>query len=252
MENSKIIEVRNLTHIFKDGSVGIKNIDLNIYNGDFIVLTGANGSGKTVLSRHLNGLIKPSTGSVLFRGGDVRKNPINARKNIGLIFQDSNSQFINLTVKEDIAFGPKNLGKNPDEIDVIVKNALKSVDLTSYANKNPYALSGGQKRKLAVAGVLALGPQLIIFDEPFTGLDYSGVNQILELLLKLKKEKFTVLVITHELEKVLAYASRLIVMHQGEVVKDCKPVGNLDFLEEYNVRNPLKNGTRLEDLTWLA
>ena len=251
MSQAVILETQNLTHIFPDGTVGIKDVNLKIHQGEFIIIAGSNASGKTVLSRHLNALLVPTTGKVLLDGELISKNVAKARRKIGLIFQDSNSQFVAQTVYEDVAFGPENLNLPRIEVETIVHESIAAVGLSNVATHNPYTLSGGQKRKLAVAGVLAMKPEIIIFDEPFTGLDYLGVVQVLQQLIKLHETGHTIILITHELEKVLAHASRLIVMHQGKLVADGIPEEAIETVERYGIRMPLKKGERIDSLTWM-
>ena len=179
--------------------------------------------GKTVLVRHFNGLLKPTTGKVLLEGVDIFEDIVNARTKIGLVFQEPDSQFVGQTVKEDIAFGPENLRLSEAIINERVAESMEAVGLSGMAERRPYELSGGEKRKLAIAGVLAMHPEIIIFDEPFTGLDYLGVTQVLEELVNLHNLKKTIIVITHDLEKVIAHADRLIVLHKGEIVLDGIP-----------------------------
>ena len=246
-----ILETQNLTHIFPDGTVGVEGVSLQVYEGDFVIIAGANGSGKTVLTRHLNGLLVPSNGQVLFDGELINKNIVKSRRNIGLIFQDSESQFVGQTVFEEVAFGPENLNLPRDEVDEVVRNTLEAVGLGDFMTCNPYTLSGGQKRKLAVAGVLAMRPKVIMFDEPFTGLDYPGVIQVLKQLVQLHEAGHTIILITHELEKVLAHGNRLIVMHKGKVVDDGAPEEVIHNVEDYGVRMPLKSGEGVGALSWL-
>lgn len=247
-----VLEAQSLTHIFPDGTVGIADISLKVHSGEFIVIAGANGSGKTVFTRHLNGLLVPTTGQVLLDGKPISKNISTARRQIGLIFQDSDSQFVGQTVAEDVAFGPENLNLPRIEVERIVEESLESVGLSDVAARCPYALSGGQKRKLAVAGVLALAPEIIMFDEPFTGLDYSGVVQVLKQLTQLHQAGHGIMLITHELEKVLAHATRLVVFYQGKLVADGRPETVINTVENYGVRMPLKNGEKVDSLTWLG
>ncbi|MGI6650088.1 MAG: energy-coupling factor ABC transporter ATP-binding protein [Bacillota bacterium] len=246
-----ILETQNLTHVFPDGTVAIQNISLRINDGEFVVIAGANGSGKTVFARHLNGLLKPTKGKVFIDGKPINKNIVEARKKIGLVFQDSDSQIVGQTVAEDIAFGPENLNLPVAQVETIVKESLEVVGLSQFSTQNPHALSGGQKRKLAIAGILAMKPKIIIFDEPFTGLDYPGVLQILRQILQLHKMGKTILLITHELEKVLAHADRLVIIHKGKLVEDGKPEDVIYRSESYGVRMPLSNGERINSMTWL-
>jgi len=251
MERLALLEAQQLTHIFPNGQVGIEGISLKIHAGEFIIITGANGSGKTVFIRHLNGLLTPTKGQVLMDGSPISKNIVQARKRIGLIFQDSDSQFVGQTASEDVAFGPENLNLPRQEIEKIVVESLEAVDLTHLATHNPYTLSGGQKRKLAIAGVLAMKPDVIVFDEPFTGLDYLGVVQVLKQLIRLHQTGHTIILVTHELEKVLAHASRLTIIYQGKLITDGKPEAVINGVSKYGVRMPLKTGERVDSLTWL-
>ncbi|MCI9124448.1 MAG: ABC transporter ATP-binding protein [Eubacterium sp.] len=246
-----VLETEHLTHIFPDGTTAIQDISLRIPDGAFVIIAGANGSGKTVLIRHLNGLLVPTKGRVLLDGEPITKNISLARRKIGLIFQDSDSQIIGQTVAEDVAFGPENLNLPRAEVDRIVKESLKAVGMTSMASQNPHSLSGGQKRKLAVAGVLAMKPDILMFDEPFTGLDYPGVVQVLRQLTALHQAGHTIILVTHELEKVLAHADRLVIIHKGQLVEDGRPQEVIDRAEQYGIRMPLRGGLKMEAMTWL-
>ena len=247
-----ILETRNLTHIFPNGTEAVSDISLVVNEGEFIVIAGANGSGKTVFIRHLNGLLRPTKGSVFLEGVSIAKDLVGARRKIGLIFQDSDSQIVGQTVAEDVAFGPENLNLPAAEVREIVRAALESVGLTPYAGQDPHALSGGQKRKLAIAGVLAMKPKIIIFDEPFTGLDYPGVVQVLAEIVRLHKIGHTIILVTHELEKVLAHADRLVVIHEGRLAEDGSPAEVVCRAEQYGVRMPIGRDEGIEFMTWLS
>lgn len=247
-----ILEARHLTHVFPDGTVAIKDINLPIKDGEFVIIAGANGSGKTVLIRHFNGLLLPTKGDVLLEGEPITKNLIYARKQIGLIFQDSDSQIVGQTVAEDVAFGPENLRLAPEEVNNRVRESLEAVGLSHLANQRPHLLSGGQKRKLAIAGVLAMKPRIIVFDEPFTGLDYPGIVQVLKQILSLHKNGHTIIMVTHELEKVLAHANRLVIMDKGKIVKDGRPGEIIDQVEQYGIKIPYGKNRRIETMTWLS
>lgn len=246
-----ILETQGLTHIFTNGTIAINDINLAIQAGDFAIIAGSNGSGKTVLVRHFNGLFLPTKGRVLLEGEPITKDLTNARKKIGLIFQNSDTQIVAQTVAEDVAFGPENLNLSRVEVDARVKEALEAVGLTSLANMQPHALSGGQKKRLAIAGVLAMRPEIIVFDEPFTGLDYPGVVQILEQIVTLHRKGHTIILVTHELDKVLAHANRLIIMEKGHIVKDGDPSRLLGELESHGIKRPYGADRKVETMTWL-
>jgi biotin transport system ATP-binding protein len=246
-----VLEARNLTYVFHDGTVALSDVSLKIGDGEFVILAGANGSGKTVFVRHLNGLLLPAQGGVTFDGVPITRNLAEVRRQIGLIFQDADSQIVGQTVAEDVAFGPENLHWSRHEVERAVGEALAAVDLSGLSDRNPHTLSGGQKRRLAVAGVLAMNPRVLVFDEPFTGLDYRGVVQVLEQLVRLREAGQTVVLVTHELEKVLAHADRLVVFDRGKLVEDGEPADVIGRVETYGVRMPLKNGGEMGSLTWL-
>ena len=212
-----LIEIKNLVHRFSDGTHGLNGIDLSIGGGEFVVIAGENGSGKTTLLRHLNGLLQPSDGDVHVDGFSVIKHPARARQKVGMVFQDPDSQIVGDTVADDVAFGPENLGVARTEIDRRVVEALAAVGLTDFADRRPHTLSGGEKRRLAIAGVLAMKPAAVILDEPFDSLDYSGVRQVLGQIVDLHENGCTVIVTTHDIEKVIAHASRLVILQKGRV-----------------------------------
>ncbi|MCP4746796.1 MAG: ABC transporter ATP-binding protein [Desulfobacteraceae bacterium] len=234
----KIIEIEGVSHIFGDGSCGLKKITLSIEKGSFVVIAGANGSGKTTLLRHLNGLLPASEGFVCVKGELIEKNIKLVRQKVGLVFQDADSQIVGETVYDDVAFGPENLCWSHKEIQNAVEQALLMLDLQNYRNQSPHLLSGGEKRRLAIAGVLAMKPEVIILDEPFANLDYGGVRQVLKSIIDLHEKGHTIIVSSHDLEKVAAHASRLVVMHKGGIVKDGAPSDVIHCVEQYGIRLP--------------
>lgn len=247
-----ILTTEHLTHIFPNGKIAINDINLTIQDGEFVIVAGSNGSGKTVLMRHLNGLYLPTQGKVLLDGKPITEDLTSVRKKIGLIFQNSDSQIVGQTVAEDVAFGPENLNFSRKEVDELVKESLEAVGLSAFANQRPNTLSGGQKRKLAVAGVLAMNPKILIFDEPFTGLDYPGVLQVLKQIVQLHKSGHTIILVTHELEKTLAHADRLIIMDKGRIVRDGEPSQLINEVELYGIKRPYGENRRVETMTWLS
>lgn len=248
-----IIKIENLTHRYEDGSEGLHEVNLEIAAGAFVVIAGENGSGKTTLLRHLNGLLLPTVGRVEVDGRPVTDDPSRARRLVGMMFQDAASQIIGDTVGEDVAFGPENLCLDRSEVIRRVDQALSRVGLAQHANQNPHLLSGGEKRRLTIAAILAMQPQIVVFDEPFTSLDYPGVRQVLEQMVALHRSGHTIIATTHDLEKVLAHADRLIVMHKGRVVRDGRPVDVAADMESFGIRSPLVGPTaaNIEVLSWL-
>ncbi|PIE57771.1 MAG: ABC transporter ATP-binding protein [Desulfobulbus propionicus] len=233
-----ILETVGLSHRFSDGTRALNKVSLSFSEGELTVITGANGSGKTTLLKHFNGLLFPETGTVTVCGEDVAKNTLLARKNVGMVFQDPDSQIVGETVYDDVAFGPENLALERAEIDRRVQRALCDVELSGFEEKNPHALSGGEKRRLAVAGVLAMHPKILVMDEPFSNLDFSGACKLLEQILRLHDEGRTIIITTHDLEKIIFHARRLVVMDRGEVAVDDIPEKVLPDIQQYGVRPP--------------
>ena len=237
-----IIEIKNLSHSFSDGTMGLDNVNLNIREGAFVVIAGRNGSGKTTLLRPLNGLLIPSAGIVRLAGVPVTDNLLRARQMVGMVFQEAESQVVGETVYDDVAFGPENLSLDRNEIKKRVSNTLKAVSLSSLADQRPHILSGGEKRRLAIAGILAMNPSIVVFDEPFSNLDYPGCKQLLEQILSLHKAGNTILVATHELEKIVSHADHLVIMEDGKVVRDGLPEEVVKGIEAFGVKEPLVSG----------
>ncbi len=233
-----MIEINNLSHRFADGTLGIDGVDVSIREGELVVVAGANGSGKSTLVRHINGLLLPTKGRVRLAGVEVPEQLHRARQLAGMVFQDADSQIVGETVYDDVAFGPENLCLDRSEIQKRATEALKTVGLSHLADQRPHLLSGGEKRRLAIAGVLAMAPKVIIFDEPFASLDHLGVLDVLKQIRSLHQQGMTLLVITHELEKIVFHADRLIVMVKGKIALDGRPADVLAKVESFGVKAP--------------
>ena len=234
------------------GFEALSNVDLDIYEGECLLVAGANGSGKTLLMRMLANLMEPTEGEILFRGKslDICKGSI--RRSVGLVFQDADVQILGETVEEDIRFGPENLKLAENEVDNRLEEALAALELSSKRDFSARRLSGGEKRRLAVAGVLAMGCDTIIMDEPFANLDWPGVIQVLKIIRDLKKTGKTIIILTHELEKVLAFADRLVILAGGKIRDQGESGAVLDRLDPaWGVRDPRKVYRNAEDCTWL-
>jgi biotin transport system ATP-binding protein len=221
----EFLRAEALRHVFSDGTLGLGGVDLSIMEGDFLLVAGRNGSGKTLLARHLVGLSRPSSGRILFRGNPLGRDAGELRRAVGYVFQDTDCQILGQTVEEDVAFGPSNLGLSPAETERRVGGALGVARLEKAAARRPETLSGGEKRRLAVAGVLAMGSECIILDEPFANLDYESVLDLTALCADLKAGGKTLVVVTHELEKALDLADRLVVLEGGLKIYDGVPRG---------------------------
>ncbi len=237
-----MIRINNLNKSFKtsQGTIqALQNISLEIATGSCTVIAGENGSGKSVLMSIIAGLEKADSGEIKTDG------------RVGLVFQEAETQILGETPREDIAFGPKNLGWKKEKIELAVKNALERTGLTDKADFPARFLSGGEKRRLAVACMLAMDLPVIIFDEPYANLDYSGVRQVNELIRQLKKDGKTIIILTHEIEKCLALADKFVVLFRGEKKFDGTPQEGLKQpLEDWNIRNPLVSYKSVEDLVW--
>ena len=226
------IEVKNLSHIYGEGTIfeqyALKNVNLTIGDGEFIGLIGHTGSGKSTLIQHLNGLLRASSGDILYNGESIYREGYSMkelRSHVGLVFQYPEHQLFEVDVFSDVCFGPKNLGLSQEEAEARAREALTLVGLDeSFYKQSPFELSGGQKRRAAIAGVLAMKPEVLILDEPTAGLDPQGREDVLGLVAKLHRERgMTVILVSHSMEDVARYVSRLVVMNHGEKVFDGTP-----------------------------
>jgi energy-coupling factor transport system ATP-binding protein len=227
------IKIENLTHVYMPKSpfekIALDNVSIEIADGDFVALIGHTGSGKSTLIQHMNGLLKPSKGKILVDGIDITAKGVkltDIRKKVGLVFQYAEYQLFEETIEKDIAFGPKNLGLSEEEISKRVKKSIEMVGLSyeEYKNKSPFDLSGGQKRRVAIAGVIAMEPKILILDEPTAGLDPKGRDDVLRQIQRLHKEYgMTIILVSHSMEDVANIALKVVVMNQGKVVLQGMP-----------------------------
>lgn len=239
---TKQLKINNIHKSFSTAETkkkALKGVTFTIDEGQCTVIGGENGSGKSVLMNIIAGLEEPDAGSV------------ETFSKIGLVFQEAETQILGESVKEDIAFGPKNLGWKKDKVQESVKKALKQTGLEEKSDYPARFLSGGEKRRLAVACMLAMELPVIIFDEPYANLDYSGVKQVNALISQLKEQNKTVIILTHEIEKCLGLADKFIVLFRGEKVFEGTPEDGLkENLENWNIRNPFNSYNSLKDLIW--
>ncbi len=238
-----VLETRELTHTYSLGtpfqSDAIHHIDLSVYPGEYVGIIGHTGSGKSTLIQHLNGLLKPTGGDVLLGGRSIwenKKATREARFRVGLVFQYPEYQLFEETVYKDIAFGPKNMGLSAEEIDRRVRQAAEFVGIPEEnLEKSPFDLSGGQKRRAAIAGVIAMEPEVLILDEPTAGLDPVGREGILANIREYqKKRNATILMVSHSMEEIASNADRLIVMDHGTVAMSGTPCEVFSRAEELN------------------
>ena len=246
-----MIEILNLDYHYPDGTHALKGITLTIQKGEFLLICGPNGSGKTTLLRLIGGLFKPTSGFIRIHGFTPHNDSKQVRSLIGMVFQDPDSQIVGETVREDVAFGPENLGLSQSEIDKRVDWALQVMGLQGLSEKPCYLLSGGEKRRLAIAGVLAMRPQVILFDEPFSFLDYLGVQEVLKHMINLHREGHTLIVTTHDAEKVIAHIDRMAITYNGELKAVGPPKELLSKLHQFGIRPPCYILLGKEKISWL-
>ena len=222
-----MIETRDLRYQYQEGSASfaLDGVTLEIAEGSFVAVLGHNGSGKSTLAKHMNAILLPCGGSVLAYGMDTKDESLllKIRRSVGMVFQNPDNQIVSSVVEEDVAFGPENLGIEPEEIRRRVDEALKAVGMYEYREHAPYKLSGGQKQRVAIAGILAIRPQCIVLDEPTAMLDPSGREEVISTLLRLNREQgITIVLITHFMDEAVL-AGRVVVMDGGKILTQGTP-----------------------------
>lgn len=225
----QIIRIENLIFEYlrdedEESIKAIDNISLEIEKGSFTAIIGKNGSGKSTLAKNLNGLLLPTGGTIYVKSWDTKDDDHiwDVRQTAGMVFQNPDNQLVSSIVEDDVAFGPENLGIDPDEIRLRVDKALEDVNMGKYKKKAPHLLSGGQKQRIAIAGVVAMKPECIIFDEPTAMLDPKGREEIMEIIKELHSEGITVILITHFMDEAVR-AERVIIMNEGTILLDGTP-----------------------------
>lgn len=246
-----MIEIKNLSFIYnKDTPFEVKALDdisLTIKDNSFIGIIGHTGSGKSTFMQQLNGLLRPTSGTIIIDGVDITQKDIKLnklRESVGMVFQYPEYQLFEETVEKDVAFGPKNLGLSDEEIAIRVKDAIEDVklDYEWVKDRSPFELSGGQKRRVAIAGILAMRPKVLILDEPTAGLDPRAREEILDEIYDIyKKTKITVVLVSHSMEDVFAYANEIVVLSKGKLIMHKttdEAVKERDLLKKYDVGVP--------------
>lgn len=236
------IKIENLTHVYMANGPfekkALDNVNLDIKDGEFIALIGHTGSGKSTLIQHMNGLLEATSGKIIVDGEDITQKGVklsDVRKKVGLVFQYPEYQLFEETIAKDIAYGPTNLGLDEEEIDKRVRKSMEMVELDYevYKDKSPFDLSGGQKRRVAIAGVIAMEPKTLILDEPTAGLDPKGRDDILEQIQLLhSKYNMTIILVSHSMEDVAKIAQRVIVMNKGKVALEGTPAEVFKHVKE--------------------
>jgi energy-coupling factor transport system ATP-binding protein len=245
------IKIENLTHTYMKRSPfekkALDDVSIEIEDGEFVALIGHTGSGKSTLIQHINGLLKPDSGKIYVNDVNITEKGVklsDIRKKVGLVFQYPEYQLFEETIEKDIAFGPKNLGLSEADISIRVRRAMEMVglDYETYKDKSPFDLSGGQKRRVAIAGVVAMEPSVLILDEPTAGLDPKGRDDILNQVKLLHNEyHMTIILVSHSMEDVAKVADRILVMHKGKCILDGPPskiFNEIDTLESVGLAVP--------------
>ena len=243
--NEVHLSTKNLSYTYPDGTHALKNINMEIYKGQKVAIMGPNGAGKSTLFSHFNGLTEPTSGHVEIDGKAIkydRETLLEVRQKVGIVFQDPNDQLFAPTVKEDVAFGPMNLGLSYEEVEKRVSEALEMVGMEKYGNKTPHHLSGGQQKRVAIAGIIAMRPEIMILDEPTAGLDPEGVEKVLDILNDLNKEGMSIVISSHDIEMVNEFAEKIFVLNEGEIIDSGDKheiFSNKELLKKAHLKAPI-------------
>lgn len=240
-----ILETRDLSFNYQDGTKALKNINLKIKKGKKIAVIGVNGSGKSTLFLHLNGVLKPAKGNIFYKGKEIKydhKSLLNLRKNVGIVFQDPENQLFSANVYQEVSFGAMNLKLSESEVRRRVEESLNSVSMYEYKDKAVHFLSYGQKKRVSIADILAMEPEIIIFDEPTSSLDPKHSKQIVKIFDELNERGITVVLSTHDVELAYSWSDYIVAMKDGEIVKEGIPYevfSDDKLIEECYLEKPL-------------
>lgn len=229
---------------YPDGTSALKNINIEIKKGERVAIIGSNGAGKSTLFLHFNGILKPTSGLIKINNESFnykKEALMRTRQKVGIVFQNPDDQLFAPTVEEDVAFGPMNLGLSPEEVSVRVEKALEMVGMSGMEKKAPHHLSGGQKKRVAIAGILAMEPEVMVLDEPTTGLDPRGVDQIMSILYDLSMDNMSIIIASHDVEMVTEFAEQIFVLHDGEIIGQGSPsdiFNNPELVKKANLKPP--------------
>ncbi len=243
--NEVHLSIKNLSYTYPDGTHALKNVNMEILKGQKVAIMGPNGAGKSTLFSHFNGLTEPKSGYLEIDGKKMeydKKTLLEIRQKVGIVFQDPNDQLFAPTVKEDVAFGPMNLGLSYEEVEKRVDEALTLVGMEKFKDKTPHHLSGGQQKRVAIAGIIAMKPEIMILDEPTAGLDPQGVDKVLDILNNLNKEGMTIVISSHDIEMVNGFAEKIFVLNEGEILAsgDKNEIfSNKELLKEAHLKAPI-------------
>lgn len=240
-----MLEARNISYSYDNDSQALKNVSLKIDNGEMVAILGKNGAGKSTLFLHFNGIYEPDDGEILIDGEKLKYNKkalLKCRQKVGIVFQNPDNQIFAPSVEEDVAFGPLNLKLPMDEVQHRVEEALKRVGMEGFEKKAPHHLSGGQKKRIAIAGILAMKPEIMILDEPTAGLDPDGVEKVLNIMNQLNKEGMTLIISSHDIDMISKYADKIFILYNGEIIESGNKnqiFSNRELLKKAHLRTPL-------------
>lgn len=240
-----MLKVKDVFYSYDDGTTALNGINLEVKKGEIVALLGKNGAGKSTLFLQFNGILRPDSGEILIDGKQLKYNKkslVNARQKVGIVFQNPDDQIFAPTVEEDVAFGPLNLKLPIDEVRKRVTDALRRVGMEGFEKKAPHYLSGGQKKRIAIAGILAMKPEIMILDEPMAGLDPVGAAKIINLLKELNEEGITILISTHDVNIIQNYVDKIFVINDGEIIGDGCPediFSKKDLLKKAHLKLPI-------------
>jgi biotin transport system ATP-binding protein len=248
----QMLNIEHLHFSFNKHPV-LSDVSFTVPPGAFMILSGRNGSGKSVLLRCIKGLYPLHRGTIMLGDTDLSRKPAQRNRRIALVFQDADTQIVGQTVKRDILFGLENLGIPAAEQHRRLDETVQLLGLQDLLHQRPRTLSGGERRRLAIAGVLVMKPEVLLLDEPFANLDYPGIVSVLEALIALHHSGATIVIATHEIEKILAHATDLVVLDKGSVVLSGSPHQVIAQVSQYGIRRPTYNNRpiAIEELSWL-
>lgn len=240
-----LVELKEVSHYYSNENKVLNNISFKIHKGEEICVIGANGAGKSTMFLHLNGILRPYKGKMYYRGNEIKYNKkdlLELRKNVGIVFQEADSQIIASTVFSEVSFGPINLKLPKIEVIKRVDEALEYMNITDLRDKSPHYLSGGEKKKVSIADIISMKPEIIIFDEPTASLDPINIKNFEKVLKKMKSEGLTILISTHDVDFAYKWAKRVIVFNEGSIIKDDIPINVFKdelILESANLKKPM-------------
>ena len=241
--NEVILKAENLHYSYNKEHEVLKGVSLNIHRGERLAVLGANGSGKSTFFLNINGVLRPESGAVYYRDKLINKSSIKElRKNVGIVFQDADNQIIASTVRAEVSFGPMNLGLSKEEVTKRVLDSLNYMNISHLIDRPPHYLSGGEKKRVSIADIIAMDSEIIIFDEPTASLDPQNISIFEEVLDKMSAEQRTLVISTHDLEFAFRWADRIVVFSSGSIIADSDPISVLsdnEVLKKANLKKPI-------------